>query len=113
MRWREIKATARAAVHRTFAYDGVYVAKGGGPQKPCKVRIHTRNEVFGDLDREGYARVWEGVTGLIYDDREISPTRGGEFIFDTNFRFNVDTVGPKEDMTNFRKVKVTAILPTP
>jgi hypothetical protein len=87
MSWREIRAQARDLVHETFCHPAVYTAPDGVTTTNVRVRLHSRLQIFGDLDREGYARVLEEVNHVIFDSTEVVPRKNGtvNFAVDENF----------------------------
>lgn len=86
MGWTETLANARDVVHGTFRRPAVYTSPLNVTTN-CWVRLHTDLKLFGDLDREGYARTYEEINQAIFDTTEIVPQRGGvvDFGVDNNF----------------------------
>lgn len=80
--WNEVKITAREAVHRTFARSAVYrTSPDAVGSVNITARRHTKQQIMGDLDREGYARVLLDVNALVFDLNEITPANGGHITF--------------------------------
>jgi len=75
MGWTETLANARNTVHATFRRPAVYTSPLGVVTNVW-VRLHADLKVFGDLDREGYARVAEEINQVIFDSTEIVPQKG-------------------------------------
>lgn len=73
--WDAIKAVSRKVVHQTFRVDALYTPPGASAALPIKVRHHTREMRFGDLDREGYAEVAEDINRLVFYREEIDPVQ--------------------------------------
>lgn len=71
MEWGELKGLARAVVHDTMARTAVYEAPDGSAPVNCKARLLIDNRMIGDLDREGYGRVSEGITKIVLSNAEI------------------------------------------
>lgn len=72
MNWFAIKAKAQQDVHATFAVPAVYRATGTMLDVDVTVRLHTRQEVIGDLDREGFAQILQDVNRVVLDTEEIA-----------------------------------------
>lgn len=77
MGWREVRAKSRDIVHATFAHPALYFAPLSAVGVPCLVRLHNKLEVFGDLDREGFAKRFEEVNQAVFDTTVIDPAKGG------------------------------------
>lgn len=80
MGWRDIKASARNVVHSTFADAALYFAPGSLSGTDVTVRHHTRTEVFGDLDREGYAQQIEDINRIVIDTEEVTAVPKGRVV---------------------------------
>lgn len=81
MGWEEIRNRSRDLVHATFALSAVYTDPVTLAQTDCKVRLHNKLERFGDLDREGYAKVLEEINQAVFDSTEIVPKKKGLVAF--------------------------------
>lgn len=80
MGWKETLGTARDVVHATFRRPAVYTSPAGVSTN-CWVRLHTDLKLFGDLDREGYARMYEDINQAVFDGAEIVPQKNGVIDF--------------------------------
>lgn len=87
MGWNEIRAQSRDLVHETFRRPAVYTAPDGVTTTNVWVRLHNKLQIFGDLDREGYARVFEEINHIIFDSTEVIPKKNGvvDFAVDETF----------------------------
>jgi hypothetical protein len=75
--WNEVRKRARAVVHDAFSLPALFSSKDGSViDAPVNVRLHNKLERFGDLDREGYARVIENVNQIVFDSEEVAPQEG-------------------------------------
>ena len=93
MDWGELRAAVRNTVHSVFARSATYQSPSYPAGHPptfamqqgtmavnpvdITVRLHTNIEVFGDLDREGYAQQAEDVNRMVFLSADITPARGG------------------------------------
>jgi hypothetical protein len=67
-----------------FRYPAIYTAPDGVTTTNVWVRLHNKLEVYGDLDREGYAKRFEEVNQAIFDSTEVVPKKGGVLDFAVN-----------------------------
>jgi hypothetical protein len=82
MNWFAIKAKAQQDVHATFAVPAVYRAAGTMVDVDITARLHTRQEIIGDLDREGFAQILQDVNRVVLDTAEVAaPTRLSRITF--------------------------------
>lgn len=88
MGWNEIRANSRDLVHDMFRRPAVYTAPDGVTTTNVWVRLHSKMQIFGDLDREGYARMIEEVNHIIFDSTEVVPKKNGvvDFAVDELFQ---------------------------
>jgi hypothetical protein len=91
--WSELKAEARTLAHATFGLSGQYLPPSGAPVT-VTVRLHSRVEVFGDLDREGYAQQAEDVSRMVFLLSEVTPVRGARVTLEDGRAFVVHYVLP-------------------
>lgn len=86
MGWRELRASSRDIVHTTFARPAIYTSPLGVVTN-VMARVHNKMEVFGDLDREGYAKRFEEVNQVVFDSTQIVPQKGAsvDFAVDANY----------------------------
>lgn len=96
--WAEIKTAARQAVHETFKRAAVFTPVSTGIPVDVFARLHPNVKKFGDLDREGYAEVYEDVTRVVFDAAEVpSPARGDAVMFiETGETYLIDFVLPMD-----------------
>lgn len=100
MGWREIRAKSRDIVHATFARPAIYTSPLGVVTN-VTARLHNKMEVFGDLDREGYAKRFEEVNQVIFDSTQIVPQKGGSVDFGVTANYEVDPlIEEKYDIVN-------------
>ncbi len=100
MGWREIRAKSRDIVHATFARPAIYTSPLG-VETNVTARLHNKMEVFGDLDREGYAKRFEEVNQVIFDSTQIVPQKGGSVDFGVTANYEVDPlIDEKYDIVN-------------
>ena len=88
MGWREIRAKSRDIVHSTFARPAIYTSPQGIALN-VMARLHNRLEVFGDLDREGFAKRFEEVNQVVFDSLEVTPQRLGVVDFGVTANYEV------------------------
>jgi hypothetical protein len=81
MDWATVRAKSRDIVHNMFRYPAIYTAPDGVTTVNVRVRLHNKLEVFGDLDREGYAKRFEEVNQAIFDSTEVVPKKNGMLDF--------------------------------
>lgn len=115
MGWTETLATARDAVHGTFRRPAVYTSPTNVVTN-CWVRLHTDLKIFGDLDREGFARTYEDINQAVFDSTEVVPKKGGvvDFGVDNNhvaipgadIKFDIVNVIPR-NANKYIRVEVT------
>lgn len=107
--WDATKIRAREAVHRQFARSAVYrSAPNEIVSTPVLARRHTKQNVIGDLDREGYATVMQDVNAVVLDNLEVQPVQGAliEFVAD-GAKFRIENVENSDD-GRFVRCPVTA-----
>lgn len=88
MGWRELRAQSRDIAHSTFARPAVYTSPLGAAIN-VMARLHNKLEVFGDLDREGYAKRFEEVNQVVFDSAEVIPQKGGSVDFGVTANYEV------------------------
>jgi hypothetical protein len=94
--WDDIRQDARLAVHSEFGRAADYLAPGETVPVACTVRFHTRVVRQGDLDREGYAEVYEDVNRIVFLRSEVTPVRRAVVTLDAK-EYTIDTVEPSDD----------------
>jgi hypothetical protein len=101
MGWKEIRAKSKDIVHATFALPAIYSASGiAGPYVACSARLHNKLEVFGDLDREGFAKRFEEVNQIVLDTTQVTPVKNA--VID----FGIDALGAPISGSN-EKYRIT------
>lgn len=97
MSWRDIKTAAREAVHDTFKLPAVY-SPPTGDDVECNARLVEKNDLTGDLDREGYGRMLVSVTRIIFDREEFTvlPIRGGTVDFGDAGEYTLESPLPSD-----------------
>jgi hypothetical protein len=74
--WFEVKSKMQQDVHATFAVPAIYRAAGTMYNLNITARLHTSQEIIGDLDREGFAQILQDVNRVVLDISEVAaPTR--------------------------------------
>jgi len=115
MDWGELRAAVRSTVHAVFARVATYqspaypagypptfaMQQGTQALNPVDitVRLHTNIEVFGDLDREGYAQQSEDVNRMVFLSEEVVPARGGIVTMDDGSVYQIRHVLPADGPT--------------
>lgn len=108
MGWVETRKKARTIVHSTFSIPAVYTDPDG-TVTPCNVRRHNEMKEFGDLDREGFARVIEDVNQLVFDLEEVEPVKNATIFFaDIDATFKITNFLPKTT-DNYYRAEVTLV----
>jgi hypothetical protein len=116
MGWNEIRAAARKIVHSQFALPAFYsTADASTIEMPVSVRLHNDLKKFGDLDREGYARVLETVNQIVFDKDEVMPERNATVTFrfddEEDLVYNLDVILPSPDGGRYVRTEVSRVLP--
>ena len=83
MNWKEIKAKSKDIVHETFSYPAIFISPDG-VETNCNVRWHSRLELFGDLDREGFSKRFEEIHQAVFDSQQVVPKKKGVVDFGVN-----------------------------
>lgn len=98
MSWAALKTDLRKAVHAAFSHTVQYTAPTlGAAPVVMTVRLHQNVELFGDLDREGYARTAEAITRIVFtNDQSPLPVRGGLVVFEDGSSYKIKSVWPME-----------------
>jgi hypothetical protein len=115
MGWAETRQRARRKVHSNFSFPATYFAPGAVEGVPCRVRLHSELQTFGDLDRELFAKVISNINRIVFDTTEIvRPRKDGEVeVFyddarmDSAGRFQIANLLPKTN--EFLRVEVTLL----
>lgn len=106
MGWAEIRKQARRTTHATFALSAVYRSADGNTETPCNARLHSEKKVFGDLDREGFARMIEDQNLIVLDKREIgTPEKNATVDFGNDIIVEIVNILPDTD--DFVRCEVT------
>lgn len=71
MNFLEIKKAARRDLHKILAVPSMHIDGTTGRVDACDVRVHTRMQLSGDLDYQGFAELSDG-TVLIHITQEDS-----------------------------------------
>jgi hypothetical protein len=94
--WAALKKNLRQTVHNVMAVSAFYVDETLSAEVPLTVRFHTKGQVVGDLDQQGYATMIENVNRLIFNEPELTSfslvlRREGTVRFpDYNLAFQLD-----------------------
>lgn len=65
------KARARRIVHKTFSIRGDYNHQSLAAPIPLRVRYHSKQDLLGDLQNEGYPLAIDGIDRVIFDREEL------------------------------------------
>lgn len=88
----EVKKKARLALHETLAVSAIFIDKDTKHPLPCKVRVHTKIQLSGDIDYQGFAELSSGhvFIHLLREDAENLDVREGDYlVFDEKlYRFD-------------------------
>lgn len=95
MGWKEIKERARGVVHSHLSVPAVYSSPDKLEEIVCDIRLHEERKMFGDLDREGFAKMIENVNQVIFDTAQVKPRRGGEVTIGIR-TYTIDRVLPRD-----------------
>lgn len=107
--WFAIKAKMQQDVHSTFSASAVYRAAGTMFDQPVTVRLHTRQEIIGDLDREGFAQILQDLNRVVIDTEEVAaPARLSRITFGDGRQFLLDTPLPNGNV-RFQTWMVTPV----
>ena len=100
MNWRDLRAKSRDIVHATFGRPAIYTSPQGVTTRVV-ARLHNELEVFGDLDREGYAERMEEVNQVVFDSTQVIPRKGGtvDFAVDANYE-SIPSISEKYEVVN-------------
>lgn len=97
------KLRTRQIVHKTLAVSALYSDDAGITNTPITVRWHNKLSVHGDLEREGYAQIIEGIDRLIFNSDELAAipltlARGGVVTIPQyqGAQFQLDTSAPTD-----------------
>jgi hypothetical protein len=95
--WTEIRAAARSIVQETFGVPAQYTPPGiGAVPVAVTVRFRSKNLQFGDLIREGYAKVVEDINQIVLQKSEVSTTRLGVVTLANGARYKLDLRVPDD-----------------
>lgn len=87
------KKAARQVLHETLAVSSYHVSAATGVRSACRIRVHTRIKLVGDVDYQGFAELSEGMVLIHFDKREsavLEPTAGDLIEYD-NQMYQLDT----------------------
>ncbi len=97
MDFEALKLDCRQRVHENFTRYATYLAPDGTDPLPVTVRLHTAPQVFGDLDREGYAKRVEDINALVFLLSEVTPVVRGQITMSDGSVFTIKELAPPED----------------
>lgn len=97
--WDQVKIGARGVVQGTFARSAVYRTTPSSPTGlDVKARLHTKQQVIGDLDREGFAQVLQDVNAIVLDLEQVQPVKGATVTFVSDGRaFTIEHIQHSDD----------------
>ena len=97
--WRDIKARAKATVHRTFEYPAVYLTHAAGIPIPCNVRVHSKVSVTqNDFTWPQTSGFLEMDPKIIFDQSEVpNPLPKAYVILSQTEIYRVGTPAPFRD----------------
>ena len=117
MGWAETKAKMHRKVHLAFSSGkdetglsrAQYTAPNAEPI-PVSVRFHSEVKLFGDLDREGYTKVLEDVSHLVFMREEVVPVRNGFVSFLDGSVYDIENVLPSTDPLTDQEIVCEVVL---
>lgn len=84
-------------VHKTLSELVTYTPPTGAPIPNVSARLLRGNEVFGDLDREGYAEVSQDVVRIVFQSDEITPVEKAVVVFENGSSYRIKFIRPSEN----------------
>lgn len=94
----------RRVVHDTLSLPATYQDSTLDSPVPLRVRWHTKLNMTGDLENDGYAQFIEGIESIIFDREELLRLgvtireRGKVTITASNFSGQIIMIGPKDPL---------------
>ena len=89
----DIRDTARAAIHEQFSIPAVVRSPDGSFQIDVQARLHNDlKKPFGDLDREGFALMFEYHNQVIFDSSVWFPKKNWTVDFDRGRKYNIISI---------------------
>ncbi|WOK01454.1 hypothetical protein [Pseudomonas phage UF_RH7] len=94
----------RRVVHDTLSLPATYQDHTLADPVPLRIRWHTKLNLTGDLENNGYAQFIEGIESIIFDRTELAlknitiRERGKVTITAPNFSGQVIMIGPKDPL---------------
>jgi hypothetical protein len=101
MTWRDLKASARAALHENFQVAALYVVGTDDPVA-VNVRVHYKPKLLGDQQGTslGFAEMYEKIPSIIFLASEVpSPARGAWVSISADEAYRIDHVEPADGLT--------------
>jgi hypothetical protein len=101
MSWRDLKASARAALHEQFQVAALYCVSGEDPVE-VNVRVHTKNKLTGDQQGTSlsYAETIEPQPKIVFLAAEVdAPVRNAYVSISETEAYRIDHVEPQDGLT--------------
>nr|DAU27297.1 MAG TPA: Tail attachment protein [Caudoviricetes sp.] len=79
------KKAARQVLHERLAVSSKHISAATGRVSDCRVRVHTRINLIGDVDYQGFAEMSEGVVVIlctITEARALNFSPNDKIIYD-------------------------------
>lgn len=81
----KVKKAARRDLHKVLAVSSTHVSAETGKVSTCRVRVHTKIALVGDIDYQGFAELSDGnvvVICSIAEARALGFSAGDKIIYD-------------------------------
>lgn len=98
---RDLQRRARSALHTALSVPAVYHSPDRATAVACTVRVHDRQQAFGDMagfDYDPAERV-ASVPEIVVRADDLSPLRGGVFSLAADEQYQVETPMPRNGLT--------------
>lgn len=82
--WLQIKMKARKDLHDTLSVPSKHISAATGMVSDCKVRVHTKLQLAGDVDYQGFMELSDGsviVRCSIQEARALQFSEGDKIIY--------------------------------
>ena len=70
MSFLDIKRKARADLHHEMGVPSKHISAASGRVSDCRVRVHTKINLTGDIDYQGFAELSDGAVVVLCTIRE-------------------------------------------
>ena len=86
MSFLDIKRKARADLHHEMGVPSKHISAASGRVSDCRVRVHTKINLTGDIDYQGFAELSDGavvVMCTIREARALGFAVGDKIVYDS------------------------------